>query len=149
MSEDLPMRALFIGVSLFVVMITITAVLTFYNTAKLSVQQVGTGPDSAELYRRDIHETLLSTGANNTVKGTQIINLLNYFYEDPTIHIVIQNLKNLVNGSTQNFGDVTQSVNSNKNLYEKALKAINPNQEFTLTKNQDAQSILHIYLIGK
>ena len=72
--EDVSVRAITIGVGVIVALVTITAVLTYYNTAKDTVRQIGSGTDIAGLYEKSIEDILLKSN----LSGTDVINLLNY-----------------------------------------------------------------------
>ena len=74
---DSAIRAITIGVGVIIAIATISAVMTYYNTAKQAVTEIGTGTDIAALYEEGITKTLLKTN----ITGTDVKNLLDYFGE--------------------------------------------------------------------
>ena len=73
--DDVAIRAITIGASVLIALITISAVLTYYTAAKDMVRQIGSGTDIAGLYEKSIEEILLK----KTITGTELKNLINYF----------------------------------------------------------------------
>ena len=73
--DDVAIRAITVGASVLIALITISAVLTYYTTAKDMVRQIGSGTDIAGLYEKSIEEILLK----KTITGTELKNLINYF----------------------------------------------------------------------
>lgn len=137
MDDSTPMRALTIGVSIFIALATITAIMIYYNTAKNAAGIIGNqAKDIATSYRQDIEDMLLSGG---TITGTDVINLLNYFKNDQNVNITINNQKYIQQPSDKgvvcNNGVCNivenSNVNNSDNL-ESILKRILPNQDFKI-----------------
>jgi hypothetical protein len=83
MEEGISIRALTIGVSIFIAIATMTLVITYYSTARQSVAKVGTGIDISVAYDRKIDTILtLASPSNYNLTGTDVKNLLNYYYEN-------------------------------------------------------------------
>ena len=90
MDESAPMRAIMIGASVFVTIATITGVLAYYSSAKDLVNVIGTGTDIGAEYANYVENILLKTEDNVEIRGTDVINLLNYFYMDEKEYIYIE-----------------------------------------------------------
>lgn len=130
--EDVTVRAITIGVGVLVSIITITAVLTYYNTAKDAVREIGSGIDIAGLYDKSIEDILLK----KTVTGTDVKNILDYFSGRKDVKINGSNLKLYNNNGgikTINSDNLQQSTNDdNRN---EIIKFILPNSTYTLDTN--------------
>lgn len=146
MDESAPVRAIMIGASLFVTIATITAVLTYYNTAKDMVKVIGTGTDIGQVYSDYVEESLLKTSANTYLTGTEVINILNYFYDSDLALVYINSYVPLgtsldENGSTTSWvskyseGSMTKGVNKlTEDEFNKLKESINPNGRFKLSR---------------
>jgi len=135
MYDDVLIRFVTIGASIFITLATVTAVMMYYNTAKMSVAGVGTGNNVEKNYREDIKEILYSSEAT----GAQVKNILQYFTGNREVNITIDRY----------FGfDLTPSLyvipvlsNSNINFdrtsatYIQIMKTMMPNQKFTMSYN--------------
>lgn len=133
MEENNAIRAITIGVSTFIAMITISAVLMYYNTARATVQEIGTGTDISQNYSKYILEILLKP-SNTTINGTDVKNILNYFYLNEKVSINITKMTIL--GSVSNL-NLEQSknlinVNNDKSLYNKVFADIISTQNFKI-----------------
>lgn len=135
MNESLA-RALTVGAGLFIAMITISAVMSYYGTAQASIQKVGLGADIAGLTNQNITNSLLKESIN----GTEAKNIINYFSLNKS---VIVNVGNAIKfdgtttgeilrfGGSPIFGNINnEQVTSNK--FITLMKNINPSQRFKL-----------------
>lgn len=77
-------RAVFIGVSVFVAIITITLILNFYRTAKDSAA-VANRYDLTETGSSKVNEIL----SKDKITGLELRYLLNYYYSDTDIQIYV------------------------------------------------------------
>lgn len=153
MDENALIKALYIGVSLFVTVITITAITLYYNIARSSIKDIGSGTDFDTVYREDIKETLLKTGGNNKITGTQVKNLVNYYYDNINVQIKIDGIKYISeDGSIKEYSSISLSSND-QNIRQKnyniIMKNIMNNQEFILHINTDNEDILIITVKGE
>lgn len=153
MDENALIKALYIGVSLFVTVITITAITLYYNIARSSIKDIGSGTDFDTVYREDIKETLLKTGKNNKITGTQVKNLVNYYYDNINVQIKIDGMKYISeDGSIKEYSSISLSSND-QNIRQKnyniIMKNIMNNQEFILHINTDNEDILIITVKGE
>lgn len=150
MDESAPIRAIVIGVSTLLAVATISAVLMYYNTAKQMASNVGRGQDFAANYEQSIQDILTKaeyvvSGPNdNIILGSDVKNLLNYFYDDNSVDIDLKyksysltyenNTYKAIEGVTIRQ-DESKSISS---YYEDAMSNIYDNDEFQITKsNQD------------
>ena len=143
MDENALTKALYVGVSLFVTVITITAIIAYYNIARSSIKDIGSGTDFDTVYREDIKETLLKTGENNKITGTQVKNLVSYYYDNINVQIKVDGMKYSSISLSSNDQNIRQ-----KN-YNIIMKYIMNNQEFTLDRNTDNEDILILTIKGE
>ncbi|MEG1009002.1 MAG: hypothetical protein RSF67_04165, partial [Clostridia bacterium] len=110
---------------------TITAVLSYYNVAKISVNKVGQGIELEENYRRDIETLLLK----DIVNGSELKNILIYFKDDKRVNINILkyvafkadgNVDIISLGDNYNEVNIVEKDNVKKNNFDNILKNIIP-----------------------
>ena len=148
MDESAPIRAIVIGVSTLLAVATISAVLMYYNTAKQMASNVGRGQDFAANYEQSIQDILTkaeyvaSNSDGNVILGSDVKNLLNYFYDDNSVDILLtyklytvtydnNTVKTSERGTYTNGGAISS-------YYEGAMSNIYDNEKFKITKsNQD------------
>lgn len=152
MEESSIYRALTIAVALFIAIATITAVLSYYNTAKAMVQAIGTGTDFGEIYSDYVEDILLKADANTNVTGTEVINLINYFYKNEKTQINIKKMMTLYDSTNLNADLLASNVNivnvnNDESLYNKYFSQIVPSQKFKITRTYNS-GILTIELEG-
>lgn len=143
MDESAPMRAIMIGASVFVTIATITGVLAYYSSAKDLVNVIGTGTDIGAEYSNYIENILLKTEDNVEIRGTDVINLLNYFYMDEKAKIDVtyirqdHSFEEYTNVDNSDKQTVIKSYNTNldEKLYNQAINLIVPTQKFTMKKS--------------
>lgn len=150
MDESAPIRAIVIGVSTLLAVATISAVLMYYNTAKQMASNVGRGQDFAANYEQSIQDILTKaeyvvSGPNyNIILGSDVKNLLNYFYDDNSVDIDLtyksysltyeNNTYKTIEGVTIRH-EKSEAISS---YYEDAMSNIYDNDKFQITKsNQD------------
>lgn len=136
MGEDNVSRAIMIGVTTFIGIMTISALILFFNSSLDVVRNVGSGKNFDTLNRVDIDSTLLMSNTNNYIKGTSVINLLSYYEQDVNVTINVQNIKYIDNsGNIQYLDNIdlnSQEVSVRKAAYNRALRYIMDNQDFTI-----------------
>lgn len=145
MDESAPIRAIVIGVSVLLAIATISAVLMYYNTAKQMASNVGRGQDFAGNYEQSIQDILTKGSYNvagkNYVTGADVKNLLNYFYGDESMWIVVNDIR-VVNGCDDSYipslDKITNASDAayKKENYNKVMKNILDNQRFELNVTQ-------------
>lgn len=155
MDESAPMRALTIGVSVFMAIATITAVMIYYNTAKSTAGVVGSrSVDIDASYRQDIEDSLFY---KTEITGTEVINILNYFRGNNLYSINVGNIKyikydNDLQGCSNDVCTFTSLDNINNDLdnLDKVLKRILPNQKFSVSvSDANSEGIRVITITGK
>ena len=144
MDENNISSALMIGVTTFIGILTVSAIIIFFNASLNSVRNAGSGMDYGTIYRNDIESTLLMSGTGNYIKGTSVINLLSYYEQDTKVTMSVQNIKYIDNGGqVQLYENITiesNDPNVRKTAYNSACRYIMDNQDFTIdVRDIDAQ----------
>lgn len=139
--ENQAIRAIFIGVSLFVIMITLSLVLTYLNTAKSLANSVSDRVDIAETardysYYVDIIESEREEEYNEYIKlnGVEIRSLLREFAGDEDMYIVIY-----IKGKTYT------NVNNTAPWYDRTTGLLNEAMlsHFNPVSNYDVEILLN------
>jgi len=149
LDENNAIRAITIGVSTFIAVMTISAVMMYYNTARGTVEAIGTGEDIAGNYAEYIQDLLVY---NNTTDGTGVKNILNYFYMNDRVTIDLVKMTNLgsVNGSVSSPVTYTENIfniNNDVNKYNNIMANIISSKNFKLyieyygSENRDIKNI--------
>ena len=138
---DSAMKAIVISVSVFVAIITISAVIIYYNTAKDIVNVTGTGVDLAVAQQQDIENILLKANNNAKVSGTEVMNIIKYFYNNKkyTVSIILKDIVYL-NGKysvVKNENKEYMNANLDEYEYQEAMKNILPVFSFTLEEDNN------------
>lgn len=143
MEESNAMRAITIGVSVFVAIITITGVLTYYGIVRDTAKNIGSGNDIGEKYSKDIENILLrgsykgNSDEYNYLTGTEVLNLLNYFYKNENVRIDIQNIQYVKDdGTIDNLVSTQENVNITEDKFNEVYSKILPNQRFEIDNNE-------------
>ncbi len=152
MDEGISIRAITIGVSIFIAIITMTVVLSYYNAAKETVRGIGQGTDISVNYDREIESILVKASSNYYLNGTDVKNLLNYYYANVNVDINILRLlvvdDNGVVGYENMSGNKKQmyeNINNDKKKYNNAQKKLFANQKFRLERiNNNSKMTLNI-----
>ncbi len=142
MDEDVTIRAITIGASVLIAIATISAVLTYYNSAKEMVRRIGSGTDIAGLYEKGIEETLLK----GTVTGTEVKNLLNYFYGRNDVKINVINIVVTKNNAAQETEKISKN-DIDEDTNDEIIKFILPNSKYE-PKHSMENGILTITIEG-
>jgi hypothetical protein len=117
LDESNAIRAITIGVSTFIAIITISAVMLYYNTAKATVQEIGSGTDVAGNYSKYIEGLLVKSG---NITGSDVKNILNCYYMDERVEITMSG-KIVKKGSSIISGASSESVEYISKDSEKAV----------------------------
>ena len=136
MDEDNISRALMIGVTTFIGIITVSAIIVFFNASLNTVKNAGSGMDYNTIYRNDIESALLMSGTGNYIKGSSVINLLSYYEQDTNVTMSIQNIKYIdQNGQVKIYENITiesDETSVRESAYNSACRYIMDNQDFTI-----------------
>lgn len=137
MDEDNLSKAIMIGVTTLVGVMTISAIIIFFNSSLNIVRNAGTGKNFSNVNRNDIESTLLMSDTGNYIKGTSVINLFSYYEQNVNVTISVHNIKYLdKNGNIQVLDLISMESNDvdvRKNAYNRALRYIMDNQDFTIS----------------
>lgn len=137
MDEDNLSKAIMIGVTTLVGVMTISAIIIFFNSSLNIVRNAGTGKNFSNVNRNDIESTLLMSDTGNYIKGTSVINLFSYYEQNVNVTISVHNIKYLdKNGNIQVLELISMESNDvdvRKNAYNRALRYIMDNQDFTIS----------------
>ena len=124
---------------------TISALILFFNSSLDVVRNVGSGNNFETVNRSDIDSTLLMSNTGNYIKGTSVINLLSYYEQDVNVTITVQNIKYIDNqGDIQYLDTValdSEDINVRKYAYNRALRYIMDNQDFTISVQELDQDL--------
>ncbi len=153
MDESPAMRALLVGVSLFVAIIVVGSIVLYYNSATQAIRVAGEGTDFDAIYRQDIKDLLLYAGTNNQITGTNVKNILNYYYDKMNTEIIVEGMKYVSDdGSIKENTTLTLSSSdefARTTNYNIIMKNIINNQHFTLQINEDTEDSLKITIKGE
>ena len=145
MDEENLSRAIMIGVTTLVGIMTISALILFFNSSLDVVRNVGSGNNFETVNRSDIDSTLLMSNTGNYIKGTSVTNLLSYYEQDVNVTITVQNIKYIDNqGNIQYLDTValdSEDINVRKYAYNRALRYIMDNQDFTISVQELDQDL--------
>lgn len=153
MDESISVRAITIGVSVFIAIITMTVVLNYYNTAKQTVRGIGEGTNISENYNRQIESILSKASTTNYyLNGTDVKNLLNYYYNNTNVTINILKLLVIDDSGNVNYENMIgtkkqmyENINNDYTKYNNSLKKVFANQKFRLERiNNNNQMVLNI-----
>ncbi|MEG2348783.1 MAG: hypothetical protein RSB67_03965 [Clostridia bacterium] len=153
--NDSAIKAIMIGAGTLIAIITISLVLNYYNTARQTVQNIGTGPDIAYNYREDIKTILLRANGKTdqnkpTIKGVDVKNMLNYFYDNKEFKINVSLNYSLTQSNKINYK--RDNVNNNKEEYNIIVNQLILDQEFTIertTITEEGLEKTNINLVGQ
>ena len=94
MDESNAMRAITVGVSVFIAIITIGGILTYYSIARNMAARIGGGNDVGQKYSEEIEDILIKGSYKGTnseyLTGTEVRNLINYFYKNENVSLDVE-----------------------------------------------------------
>ncbi len=143
MNEEIMVRAITIGVSVLIIIIVFSAIMMYYSQA----QKIAglTDFETEKFYSMEIEASLTEAKNGNSITGTEVKNLVNYYYNSPLVVINIYNLILLTgskidvisNANCSESSDMGFSIESYKNI----IFNINPTREYTLTKEEKENGV--------
>lgn len=135
--EENVSRAMMLGITTLVGIMTISAIIIFFNSSLKVVENASGSKDFSTVYRNDIESTLLMSNSGNYIKGTNIINLISYYEQNVNVNISIANIKYIDNsGNVQIIDNIaidTSEVSTRKAAYNRAVRYIMDNQDFIIS----------------
>ena len=126
--EDFSIKAIVIGVSLFVTMLTLSAILIYFNTARSIADEVNKRTDIANTYDYIMNSDEFS----DELSGVEVRSLINKYIESNNVII------DIVIGETEYNNvnnDWLKKLNDNASIIsEEKLDLINPVQNYDVNK---------------
>lgn len=122
--EDLPIKAIVIGVSIFVTMTVFSAILIYFNTAKGIADSVSKRTDIAATYDKIMN----SDNFEAVLSGVDVRSLITKYAGNESVNINIKRIGNETTGSYNNINN-TWLIAPNtysKLISEEKLDLINP-----------------------
>ena len=155
MHEDISIRAIVLGASMFIILTVFSLVMSYYGAAKDTIQKTDLAMTIESTYVAEIDAIMKKAKNpdedNNIITGTQVKNLINYYYGSDKV--LIQNAYLDYNSKTPNTvncisllkGASQESYNLNnytyqydvisgfdKDQYKLINNNINPNAEYVI-----------------
>lgn len=132
---DNAIRAITIGVSTFIAVITISAIMMYYSSARDVVQSIGTGTNLAQNYNEYIKDILVKPGGK--LLGSDVKNILNYFYGNNSVEIIIEGgitPIGTIQTAITNPSPITsnEAINQNSQLYNQFVANIIDEKKFIM-----------------
>ena len=128
MTNEVTIRLVSIGASIFIALVTITAVMVYYNMSRNTIAEIGV-TDLSENYNENIKQVLYK----DKVTGSELKNILQYFRNDLLINIWIDKYYYIDNNSNIVIRkDLT--YNQSNEFNNKFNKEIN-NDSYEIYKN--------------
>ena len=144
MDEDNISHALIIGVTTFIIVMIISAIIIFYNSGVNIVRSVGAGNNFSTINRNDVESSLILSGTGNYIKGSDVINLINEYQNNTNVIIVVRNIKYMSeNGSVNSIEMISmdsKDINIRVSSYNRIKNYIMDNQDFTIVVSGDESS---------
>ena len=144
MDEDNISHALIIGVTTFISVMIISAIIIFYNSGVNIVRSVGAGNNFSTINRNDVESSLILSGTGNYIKGSDVINLINEYQNNTNVIIVVRNIKYMSeNGSVNSIEMISmdsKDINIRVSSYNRIKNYIMDNQDFTIVVSGDESS---------
>lgn len=144
MDEENISHALIIGVTTFISVMIISAIIIFYNSGVNIVRSVGAGNDFSTINRNDVESTLILSGTGNYIKGSDVINLINEYQNNTNVIIVVRNIKYMSETGSVNSIEMismdSEDIDIRVSSYNRIKNYIMDNQDFTIVVSGDESS---------
>lgn len=150
--EDLPVKALIIGVSVFVTMMVLSAIIIYFNTAKTVADSVSDRIDIASVY----DDIMKSDVFEDVITGVEVRSLINKYAGNTSVAINIVEISGQATSSYNNVNNAwLVTLNADARLIsEQKLDLINPIWNCTVEKetvvvnsfNNTTKTILNVSL---
>ena len=139
--EDNAIRAIVIGVSLFVTMLTLTAIIIYFNTARSAADIVSKRQDIASSF----DSIMYSDNFETTLTGVQVRSLINKYVLDDLVKINIIDRDGRILYEDVNHSwaiVINDEMNQNNAIIsEEKLSIINPSWKNTVEKVENSNQI--------
>ena len=147
MIEDITTRAVIIGVSLFVTIATLSAIILFYNSARRTADVISQRTDIATSF----DEIMNSDSYENTLTGVEVRELINKYAGNENVEINIISISQRpvegydnINNKEDDWLITIKEVNKReyKVISEEKLDMINPVWTCLVTKTQNQNKVI-------
>lgn len=141
MDEEILVRFITIGVSIFIILAVFSTIMIYYSSAK----DLGSKSEMTieKFYSEDIEYAITSANKNGYLTATQIKNMINYYYGSTDVIINIKNvalLTGVKNSKIEEAYNVNASPSSengfNEANYKSIMFNINPSKQYTVIKTE-------------
>ena len=140
--EDYSVRAIVIGVSLFITMMTVTATVLYFNTARELADQVNKRTDIATSF----DSIMNSENFEQNLTGVQVRSLINKYVGNDSVKINIieisgvetNSYKNINNEYIENDGWLVKINDKSSIISEEKLNLIEPTWTCTVNKVENS-----------
>ena len=139
--EDISVKAIIIGVSLFITIVTLSVIVLYFNTARQAADAVNQRMDIARVYDEVINREKFE----GELFGVDVRSLINHYASDRKVIIQYD-----IDGN-----GVADLTNINKDwlnaetgvISESMLNSINPVSKYMITKNYNASNSITYIMI--
>ena len=132
--EDGAVKAIVIGVSIFVTMAVVSALMIYFNTAKGVADAVNLRTDIAEVYDKVMNNDINS----DILTGVEVRSLINKYVGNSSVRINIQS----ISGENEAHSNINNSwCGTNGVIKEQYLDLINPVWNCKVTKNVSGTNV--------
>lgn len=142
--EELPIRAIIIGVSVFVTMAVLSAILLYFNTAREIANRISLRTDIAETYDSIMNQEMFE----DYLTGVQVRSLICKYVGDSNVTINIIEIgggepanynKNISYSNINNSNEWVITSNGTKIIRESKLDVVNPTWNCKVEKVQNRE----------
>lgn len=142
--NELSFRAIFIGVVVFLVVLTITAILLYYNIAIKTATDLNKRTNIEFEYSKRIKNLF----NKEILTGTDVRNIIRYYYLDERVNISITKIKAADTSTDTNYINVNNTwfvssgvAPNRKVISEYEISRINPSYKGKIIKNEKIGNI--------
>lgn len=138
--EDFSVRAIVIGVSVFVTMLTLSAILIYFNTAKGIADKVSKRADIASNYDNIMNAEVFE----DEISGVEVRSLINKYAGNKDVQINIVDISGIATNKYVNINNSWNiSLNDNASLIsDEKMNLINPVWNNRVNKVENGNKII-------
>ncbi len=132
--SDLSFRTMLIGVGIFITLATISVIIMYYNITVMSANQASERTNIELEYSKRIIMLL----AKETLTGTDVRNIIRYYYLDKLVEINITKITGEDKSSDNTYKNInnTWQLTGTNNISEYNMEFINPSYKGKIIKNE-------------
>lgn len=132
--SDLSFRTMLIGVGIFITLATVSTILIYYNVTVSTANQANERTNIQLEYSKRITMLL----AQETLTGTDVRNIIRYYYLDKLVEVNITKIKGVDKSSDNLYKNInhTWQLSGTKNISEYNMEFINPSYKGKIIKNE-------------